>query len=84
MLTLDYGGSPDTRSHCPLSLTANPGGWDALLHESPVPWRRTRHPRASRAGCWRFAAAGWTAVARPAHHAASATSCPPCRLRPAG
>lgn len=42
MLTLDYGVSPDTRSLCPLSLTANPGGWDALCHESPVPWRRTR------------------------------------------
>lgn len=47
MLTLDYGGSPDTRSLCPLSLTTNLGGWDALCHESPVPWRRTRHPRAS-------------------------------------
>jgi|KBSMisStandDraft_5_1062788.scaffolds.fasta_scaffold1644666_1 hypothetical protein len=32
MLTLDYGGSPDTRSLCPLSLTTNPGGWDALCH----------------------------------------------------
>jgi hypothetical protein len=31
MLTLDYGGSPDTRSLCPLSLTANPAGWDALI-----------------------------------------------------
>ena len=31
MLTLDYGGSPDTRSLCPLSLTANRGGWDALF-----------------------------------------------------
>ena len=48
MLTLDYGGSPDTRSLCPLSLTANPGGWDALCHESPVPWRRTRLRAATR------------------------------------
>jgi len=47
MLTLDYGGSPDTRSLCPLSLTANPGGWDALFPWAPSPLAAHRHPRAS-------------------------------------